>query len=82
MDRGLLQAISSTLRSKLNAKKLLKPLGVPPCARQTALNSNTKLFMKPAAFPVLRATPLLHQVRGRVRYKHESLSTEKSTRMA
>ena len=34
--------------------------------------------MKPAAFPVLRATRLLDQVRERIRYKHYSLRTEQT----
>ena len=34
--------------------------------------------MKPAAFPVLRATRLLDQVRERIRYKHYSLRTEQA----
>ena len=34
--------------------------------------------MKPAAFPALRATRLLDQVRERIRYKHYSLRTEQA----
>ena len=34
--------------------------------------------MKPAAFPALRVTRLLDQVRERIRYKHYSLRTEQA----
>ena len=34
--------------------------------------------MKPAAFPALRATRLLDQVRERIRYKHSSVRTEQA----